>query len=103
MKKKKLHFFKNDPFDIKYKTFRKQLIPSIKESITLQTKMIACLLEIIVIIGHPSDDEEFEELKEAVEKYDKNIEKLEGYVARARLYIDERGKTTSDIIDNREE
>ena len=104
MKKKKLHFFKNDPFDIKYKIFRRKIKSSMEESIKLHTKSLALCLKIIITIGYPSDDEELEILRNSIQKYDMNIQELEKrYVKRARKYIDNDIEKAKALLSKIEE
>lgn len=103
MKKKKLHFFKNDPFDIKYKIFNKQIKSAINESIKLRCEALAICLKAIIAIGYPTDIEEFEMLEDFVQRYDKHIQELEEkVVSRARQHI-ETHRAICDCINNKEE
>ena len=103
MKKKKLHMFKNDPFDIKYRIFNIRMKLLIKKSIKLRTKQLSHLLELIDIIGHPTDNEELELLKSVTKKYDQSIKDIEQkHVARAREYIIDNNieKATEAMINH---
>lgn len=103
MKKKKLHMFKNDPFDIKYKIFNIRMKLLIKKNIKLRTKQLAYLLELIDIIGYPNDNEEVELLRWVIEKYDKSIKDIEQkHVARAKECIIDNNieKATEAMINH---
>lgn len=96
---KKLHFFKNDLFDIKYKIWHKRINSMRIQSIKLRTRALFTCLKIMIMIGHPLDEEEYETLECIIQKYDKDIQELEEHVvSRAREYI-EYHKTIMNDMD----
>ena len=87
MKNKKLHFFKNDPFDIKYKIFNLKMNYYLKRSFKIKLKILIETYNIVRLIKYPKNESEAESLLYAINKFDENIKKLQEVFEAPRMYI----------------
>lgn len=89
MKMKKIHF-KNDPFNIKFKIFNWKMNFLFKKINRNSSKQLNRILNLVDSVNYPSNDEELEVLKFAVDKFDNLIQKLEkDNLSHARIYIED--------------
>ena len=84
---KKLHFFKNDPFDIRYKFFKIRMKYLALKLTKVRLKKLLIVIKSIYHIDYPSNDYEYELLKDYVYKYTEIIKNFDDEISNAKQYI----------------
>lgn len=86
---KKLHVFKNDPLNIKWKLYNWQISRIFRKLVKANLRVMEVAQYEINAIGIPENNEEMEELKHCLSIYDKAIQDLEKFLKYARMYVKE--------------